>query len=111
MKMYVHWTCINWTIGKYKYNAFCYADDVLLTSTTVSGLQSLMDTANEYITQHGLRFSPLKTNCLIQGKIHLIKYHLGFSKIIKYLLTIFVLGQQLIRKLNNKAVIFVIYGH
>ena len=56
------------TIGKYKYNAFCYADDVLLTSTTVSGLQSLMDTANEFITQHGLRFSPLKTNCLIQGK-------------------------------------------
>ena len=41
---------------------------MLLTSTTVSGLQSLMDTANEYITQHGLRFSPLKTNCLIQGK-------------------------------------------
>ena len=31
------------TIGKYKYNAFCYADDVLLTITTVSGLQSVTE--------------------------------------------------------------------
>ena len=37
---------------------------IILESVT----QSLMDMANEYITQHGLRFSPLKTNCLIQGK-------------------------------------------
>ena len=82
------------TIGKYKYNAFCYADDVLLTSTTVSGLQNLMDTANEFITQHGLRFSPLKTNCLIQGKNPFDKIPSWFlkntvlvsQKIVKYLL-------------------------
>ena len=30
------------SIGKHKYNIFCYADDILLASTTVSGLQKLI---------------------------------------------------------------------
>jgi len=50
------------------YNAFCYADDILLASTTPSGLQKLIDTAVKYITKHGLRFNPSKTNCFCFGK-------------------------------------------
>ena len=55
-------------IGDNSYNVFCYADDVLLTSLTVTGLQSLIDRADAYITGHGLRFNPLKTNCVTYGQ-------------------------------------------
>jgi hypothetical protein len=50
------------------YNACCYADDVLLCSVTISGLQMLIDTANSYITRHGLSFNPAKTQCMTFGK-------------------------------------------
>ena len=53
------------TIGCHKYNAFCYADDILLTSITVSGLQA---SAVLFIENHGLRFNPEKTSCFIKGK-------------------------------------------
>ena len=41
------------------YNVFCYADDILLCRATVSGLQKLINKANKYIIEHGLRFNPL----------------------------------------------------
>ena len=50
------------------YNVFCYADDLLLTSTSVTGLQRMIDTANHYIVSHGLRFNPSKTQCMTFGK-------------------------------------------
>ena len=43
------------------YNVFCYADDLILTILGVTGLQELIDTANSYITEHGLKFNPTKT--------------------------------------------------
>ena len=43
------------------YNAFCYADDIMLSSLTASGLQTLISAANRYITAHGLKFNPTKT--------------------------------------------------
>lgn len=49
------------------YNVFCYADDLLLSSTTPSGLQRLINVASNYIVQHGLRFNPQKTTCMIYG--------------------------------------------
>ncbi len=33
-------------IGTTSYNVFCYADDILLTSLTVTGLQAMIDYAN-----------------------------------------------------------------
>ena len=57
------------TVGNTRYNVFCYADDLLLASLTVSGLQKLIDTANKYVKIHGLRFNPTKTSCTIQGKL------------------------------------------
>ena len=55
------------TIGNSNYNIMCYADDLLLCSTTVSGLQSLIDLATKYIVSHGLRFNPSKSVCRIHG--------------------------------------------
>ena len=49
------------------YNVFCYADDLILTSLSVTGLQELIDTANSYITEHGLKFNPTKTICTTLG--------------------------------------------
>ena len=52
------------TIDHSNFNVHCYADDLLLMSTTRTGLQSLIDTAVAYITQHGLRFNPSKSLCM-----------------------------------------------
>ena len=41
----------------------CYADDIMLTSLTPTGLQSLNNAANKYISSHGLEFNPNKTTC------------------------------------------------
>ena len=56
-------------VAKKRYNVFCYADDLLLASTTVTGLQTLINVANEYIVKHGLRFNPKKTNCIVNGNV------------------------------------------
>ena len=55
-------------IDETSYNIFCYADDVLLASTTASGLQDLINIAVRYLKQHGLRFNPEKSLCMICGK-------------------------------------------
>ena len=55
-------------IGTLSYNTFCYADDILLSSLTVTGLQRLIESSNNYITAHGLRFNPTKTFCAVYGK-------------------------------------------
>ena len=49
---------------------FCYADDLILTSLTVTGLQSLIDVSRDYITSHGLNFNPSKTTCTTFGTTH-----------------------------------------
>ena len=46
---------------------FNYADDILLASTTVSGLQALINTAVNIITSDGLSFNPNKTICSTFG--------------------------------------------
>jgi hypothetical protein len=54
-------------INGLNYNVFCYADDVLLASLTVTGLQRLIDTAQQMLTQRGLRFNPSKSVCATFG--------------------------------------------
>ena len=54
-------------IHNVSYNVFCYADDVLLASTTVTGLQSLINCATKYVMENGLCFNPRKTSCLLKG--------------------------------------------
>ena len=38
-----------------------------MTSLSVTGLQELIDTANSYIAEHGLKFNPTKTICTTLG--------------------------------------------
>ena len=53
--------------GKF-YNTICYADDLLLCSTSVSGLQELIDISTHHIQECGMQFNPLRTVCLIRGQ-------------------------------------------
>ena len=46
---------------------FCFADDVLLASTTATSLQNLIDAAVRYVQTNGLRFNPTKTKCFMKG--------------------------------------------
>ena len=55
-------------ISSVKYNIYCYADDLLLISTTMTGLQPLNNKANSVISEIGLKVNPQKTECLIVGK-------------------------------------------
>ena len=55
-------------IGNCNYNTFCYTDDLLICSLTVSGLQNMIDAAVSYIESHDLGFNAAKTNCMIYGK-------------------------------------------
>ena len=54
-------------IGNNTYSVFCYADDILLMSMTATGLQRLIDTANDYICAHGLSFNAAKSSCTVFG--------------------------------------------
>ena len=49
------------------YNAFCYADDILLCSTTITGLQNLINISVDYVVKFSLRFNPIKTVCTVFG--------------------------------------------
>jgi len=55
-----------------RFNIFCYADDLLVASTTTTGLQALMDTCERYVKDHGLSFNASKTCCTIVGKSPII---------------------------------------
>ena len=57
------------TIGNTRYNIVCYADDLLLLSSTVTGLQKLIETSNQYITNYGLSCNPSETKCSMKGKL------------------------------------------
>ena len=54
------------------YNVFCYTNDTLLASLTVTGLQSMINLADKYISDHGLRFNPLKTECVSFGQKYFV---------------------------------------
>ena len=55
------------TTGNNHFNTICYADDILLCSTSVTGLQELINIANDYVNSYGLHFNPDKTTCMVMG--------------------------------------------
>ncbi len=55
-------------IGNNRYKVICYAGDLLLTSVTSTGLQTLMNSCQKYVEEHGLCFNPTKTSCMVIGK-------------------------------------------
>ena len=58
------------SINNDSFNAFCSADDLLLTSLSVTGLRKLIDTVGSYIIAHGLNFNATKTICTSLGAKH-----------------------------------------
>ena len=52
------------------YTVFCYADDILIESLacTVTGLQSMINLADQYISDHSLRLTALKSECVSVGQ-------------------------------------------
>ena len=60
-------------IHNQKYNVFCYADDLLLASTTATGLQTLINIAVNHVSERGLSFNPTKTVCMSYGKHTFVK--------------------------------------
>ena len=58
------------SIGDKHFNIFCYADDILLASTTITGLQVMIDVCKDYVEAHGLKFNASKTISTIKGKTH-----------------------------------------
>ena len=44
------------SINKDSFNAFCSADDLILTSLSVTGLQELINTASSYIKRQSIWF-------------------------------------------------------
>ena len=67
------------SISSERFNIFCYADDILLVSTTVSGLQSLIDVAVQHVSECGLRFNPQKTKCSIYMEKILFPSRLNYT--------------------------------
>ena len=55
------------TIHNKSYNVFCYADNLIISSLSVSGLQDMINAAKSYIVEHGLNFNPTNTICKIFG--------------------------------------------
>ena len=55
------------TIHNDAYNVFCYADDLIIASLSVTGLQEMIYAATSYIVDHGLNFNPAKTICKTFG--------------------------------------------
>ena len=61
---------ISISINNHSLNVFCHADDLILTSLSVTGLQELINTANSYIIAHGLNFNATRTICTSLGAKH-----------------------------------------
>ena len=56
------------SIGDKRFNIFCYADDLLLASTTITGLQCMIDACTDYVQAHGLNINASKTSWSINRK-------------------------------------------
>ena len=60
-------------IGDRFFNSFAYADDISIFSSTVCGLQNLINVCSEYARDWRLVFGCAKSKCLISGKIKFIQ--------------------------------------
>ena len=56
-------------IGDVKYNSFAYADDVTLFSSTITGLQNLIDICSKYANDWRFRYGWKKSKCMTVGSI------------------------------------------
>ena len=52
------------------YGCIIYADDVILLSPSLLGLQAMLDTCTQYIVSHNIVFNRKKSVYTIIGKLH-----------------------------------------
>ena len=67
-------------IGDFKYNNVTYADDITLVSSTITGLQVLIDTCVNYSTKWHFKFNAAKSKCMTIGMKYFNEdhtWHLG----------------------------------
>ena len=63
-------TVVGTSINEIYTGIVAYADDVILMSTTLSGLQRLVNKCNSYGTENYIKLNPEKTEFLASGKAH-----------------------------------------
>ena len=64
------------------YNVYCYADDLIIASLSVTGLQDMIHAATSYIVDHGLNFNPAITTCKTFGTCNLYLVHASKASLI-----------------------------
>ena len=52
-------------MGSHFCGAFGYADDIMLLSPSVSGLQNMLDCCSEFASTYNVKFNRLKVNALL----------------------------------------------
>ena len=55
-------------VGHMSYAAFGYADDLLLLSPSIHGLEMLVETSESFASEYGVTFNAKKTECICLGK-------------------------------------------
>lgn len=55
-------------IGNRTYKSFAYANDITVMSTSITGLQSLIDICHEYSQRWRFNFNQNKSKCMLVGK-------------------------------------------
>ena len=55
-------------VGHMSYAAFGYADDLLLLSPSIHGLEMLVETSESFASEYGVTFNAKKTECICFGK-------------------------------------------
>ena len=56
-------------ISDLKLNCCTYADDITVFASTITGLQTLMDTCISYADMWRMKFSKTKSKCMVMGKV------------------------------------------
>ena len=55
---------IGWHVGLHFCGAFGYADDIMLLSPRVSGLQNMLGCCSEFASTYNVKFNPSKSKCI-----------------------------------------------
>ena len=55
---------IGWHVGSHLCGSFGDADDIMLLSPSVSGLQNMLDCCNEFASTYNVKFNPSKRKCI-----------------------------------------------
>lgn len=90
-------------IGKHFYGIIMYADDILLLSPTIGGLQRMLDMCTQMFNEKLLEFNVKKSSCFIVGPAALTEIEsmtlqgetIGWKSILKYLGITFEFGRRL----------------